>query len=75
MIETHSDHIIDRVRILVKKGIMKAEDVSILYFAPGSNAVTIHNITIDGDGNLENAPKGYRDFFIHETDKLLGFDN
>ena len=75
LIETHSDYMIDRIRILVRKGTLDAEDVSILYFEPKRNAVEIQNITVDKDGNLENAPKGYRDFFIKETDRLLGFDN
>ena len=75
LVETHSDYIIDRIRISVKKGIIKAEYVSILYFEPSRNAVKIHNITVDEDGNLENAPEGYRNFFIDETDELLGFDN
>ena len=73
LIETHSDYIIDRVRILVRKRTLKADDVSILYFEPKGNAVTIHNMTLDKDGNLLEAPPGYREFFVKETDRLLGF--
>jgi len=75
MIETHSDHIVDRMRILVRQGKIPAEDVSILYFEPVKNAVQIHNIEVDGDGNLENVPPGYRDFFLRESDRLLGFED
>ena len=75
LVETHSDHIIDRIRISVKKGIITAEDVSILYFEPSRNAVKIHDIAVDEDGNLKNAPEGYRNFFIDETDELLGFND
>ena len=76
LIETHSDYIIDRVRISVRDKILKPKDVSILYFDPGKtgSAVTIHNIKMDKQGNLVNAPPSYRDFFMKETDKLLGFD-
>ena len=74
MVETHSDYIIDRIRILTKQGVLRPEDVSILYFAPDRNAVEIHNISLDADGNLQNVPPGYRDFFIRESDRLLGFD-
>ena len=73
LIETHSDYIIDRVRISVRKGLLKPDDVSILYFEPKGAAVTIHNLTLDEDGNLQDAPAGYRDFFVKETDRLLGF--
>ena len=73
LIETHSDYIVDRVRISVRKRLLRPEDVSILYFEPSSNAVTIHNLTLDEDGNLQGAPAGYRDFFLKETDRVLGF--
>ncbi len=73
LIETHSDYIIDRVRILVRKQAMKADDVSILYFEPKGSSVTIHSMTLDDDGNLLGAPAGYREFFTKETDRLLGF--
>ena len=73
LVETHSDYIIDRVRISVRKGLLKPDDVSVLYFEPEGSAVAIHNMTLDEHGNLLDAPRGYRDFFIKETDKLLGF--
>ena len=73
MIETHSDYIVDRVRISVRKGLLKPDDVSVLYFEPRGSAVAIHNMTLDEHGNLRNAPRGYRDFFAKETDELLGF--
>ena len=76
LIETHSDYIIDRMRIAVREKIVKPEDVSILYFDPKKKggAVNIHNIKVDSEGNLVNVPSGYRDFFMKESDKLLGFE-
>ena len=75
LIETHSDYIIDRVRILVRQGILKESDVSIIFFEPQHNSVGIHNISLDKYGNLQNAPSSYRDFFLRETDRLLGFED
>ena len=73
LIETHSDYIVDRVRIAVRQGKLTPDDVSILYFEPKGNAVSIHNMSVDADGNLLGAPASYREFFLRETDKLLGF--
>ena len=73
LIETHSDYILDRVRISVRRGLLKSDDVSILYFEPNGNAVNIHSMGLDAHGNLEGIPEGYRDFFLKETDQLLGF--
>ena len=68
VIETHSDYIIDRVRMDVRDGTtgLKPEDVSILYFEPGDLAVKIHSIRIDDAGNIKDAPEGYRQFFTDE---------
>ena len=73
VIETHSDFIIDRVRIAVAKGLLPASDVSILYFEPTARkGVRIHQMTLGPAGDLRDAPKGYRDFFLEETDRLFG---
>ena len=75
VVETHSDHVIDRFRICVMKGILDPKDLGIAYFEKdaGGEGSTIHNIRIDGDGNLDGEPKGYRKFFLEETNQLLGF--
>ena len=73
LIETHSDYIIDRLRIEVRTGNLQAEDVSILYFESTENGVNIHSLSLDKYGNLEGAPDSYREFFMKETDRVLGF--
>ena len=73
--ETHSDYIVDRVRILVRKKEFDHNKVSIIFFEPNDDEVTMHNMTLDKFGNLNGAPEGYRDFFLKETDCLLGFDD
>ena len=72
LIETHSDHIVDRIRISVMKKLLDVKDVSLLYFEPTGNSVTIRNLELDEYGNIRNAPAGYRDFFMRETEALLG---
>ena len=75
LIETHSDYIVDRIRILVRRELLRPNDVSIIFFEPKRNAAKMHNITLDKFGNLKNAPPSYRSFFLKETDRLLGFDD
>lgn len=75
IVETHSDYIIDRVRMDVrdKKTSLKPEDVSILFFERTGLDVTIHSLRIDEQGNVLNAPPGYRQFFLDELDRSIGF--
>ena len=72
--ETHSDYIIDRVRMDVRDQTtrLKPEDVSILYFEPRDLDVKIHSIRIDGAGNVLDAPPGYRKFFMEEMRRSIG---
>lgn len=74
VIETHSDYMIDRARIAVRRGQIKADDVSLVYLEPKSRGgVTVHNLRFDKNGNMIGVPGGYRDFFLKEADALLGF--
>lgn len=73
VVETHSDHLIDRVRMDVRDGGsgLGPDDVSILYFERGDLDVNIHSLQIDEDGNIVGAPDGYRSFFMEETARSL----
>ena len=76
LIETHSDYIVDRMRVCVRKGEIDARDVVILYFAPDKKGgVKIHPIELDEGGQIKNPPRGYRDFFSKEISKVLGFSD
>jgi hypothetical protein len=74
VVETHSDHLVDRVRMDIRDGRspLKAKDVVILYFERLAGRATVHPITIDEKGNLVDVPPGYRRFFLEEERRLLG---
>ncbi len=74
IIETHSDHLVDRFRLCVMNKILQPEDLMILYFErhESGNETTIHNISVDSEGNILNPPVKYREFFLTETKNLLG---
>lgn len=75
VIETHSDYMIDRARIAIRRKEIKPANVSLVYLEPKSRGgVTIHNICFDESGNMTGVPRGYREFFLKESDALLGFE-
>ena len=77
IIETHSDYMINRASIEIRKGRIKPEDVSLIYLEPKAKggAVEAHNIRFDEEGNVEGTPKGYREFFLKETDRFMGLED
>ena len=73
IVETHSDHLLDRVRMEVRDGTkLRPDDVSILFFERGDLDVRIHSLRIDEAGNILGAPPSYRSFFMQETERSLG---
>jgi len=72
VIETHSDYLVDRIRTDVRDGKIASNDVVILYFERKNGEATIHPLELDDFGNILNAPREYRQFFLDEERKLLG---
>ena len=74
VVETHSDHLLDRVRMDIRdeRTPLKPEDVSILFFERGALDVHIHSLRLDRMGNVLDAPDSYRRFFMEETTRSLG---
>ena len=75
IVETHSDYMIDRARIEIRKRTIRPEDVSLIYLEPKRNIVKVHNISFDEMGNMIGVPNHYREFFMKETDRLMGFED
>ena len=74
VVETHSDHLLDRVRMDIRdrKTTRQPDDVSILFFERNRLDVRIHSLRIDAEGNVLDAPDSYRQFFMDETRRSLG---
>lgn len=71
VVETHSDYLVDRLRLEIKRKHLKASDVKIFFLEKKGNQTKLHSLDIDAEGNVLNAPEGYRDFFLLEQMALL----
>jgi hypothetical protein len=75
LIETHSDFIIDRFRMNFRneKGKKKLES-QIVYFESTGEGNVLKMIDIDVAGDIsKDQPKGYREFFLKEGLRALGY--
>lgn len=72
VIETHSDYLVDRIRMEVRRKTLTPDEVALLYFERRKNGATIHHLELDRDGSITNPPPGYRQFFLNEERELLG---
>lgn len=62
IVETHSDHFLDGIRIATKNKLISNSDVSLKYFEKSKDGATeIQEITLLEDGSIEEWPEGYFD--------------
>ncbi len=74
IIETHSDHFLNGLRVATKKEIIKPEQSQIYYFRKEKNSLeTISdNLRIDKDGRINQEwPQGFFDEWDNRLDELL----
>ena len=81
-VESHSDHVLNALRVATKENRLSPEDTSILFFAtnPANNANDITSILIDENGKLHKKsnegtsakiPKGFFDEWTNSMAKLF----
>ena len=73
IIETHSDHVVNGMRISMKKNVLKPSDGIILHFAydNGTVAPVITEITSDKEGNLSEYPEDFMDEWTAQMMQLV----
>ena len=74
--ETHSDHILNGIRVAVKKRIAIPDDIVIHYLYRNSNddgtkSVVTTQIDLDKNGKLTNWPPGFFNKYGKSLDELL----
>ena len=83
-VETHSDHVINGIRVAVKDKVVKPEDVNIAFFERGEHVISEdthvpkteiysseRDIKIDGKGSLSEYPDGFLDEWGNQLMELL----
>jgi predicted ATPase len=75
IVETHSDHVLNGVRLAVKKGALSPSDLQIHYFNPRNTQPRWVTPMISADGALDSWPKGFFDQLEKDLDQLTNFQN
>jgi predicted ATPase len=74
IVETHSDHFLNGIRVATKKGLLTPEQSKVYYFRKEKDELEtkIDEINIDKEGGKDSYPKGFFDQFDDDLDELLG---
>jgi predicted ATPase len=72
VIETHSEYLINRLRLLVAKGVLKEDDVKIYYCSnvSGSGQKGVTEVRVRRDGVLEGMPGDFFTTYATDTYRL-----
>lgn len=72
VIETHSEYLINRLRLLVAQEKIKTEYIAVYFFDNNdqTSGPSIHKITLNKNGSLENAPQSFFDTYTNDTFNL-----
>ncbi len=71
IVETHSDHFMDGVRIAVRDGLISPDKTAIHYFERPEGETVVTSPQIDEDGRLSTWPAGFFDQHEENLEKLL----
>src|SRR5262249_43391637 len=73
--ETHSDHVLNGVRLAVKAGDIPPESVALRYFDRSNPEMElssrVQSMHVDGNGRIDNWPPGFFDEWDKSLEELL----
>jgi predicted ATPase len=76
IVESHSDHVLNGIRLAVHDGIIPPEEVALLYFRWDAQnnplSTTAARVLLDRNGRIEAWPEGFFDEFDRSLEALLG---
>lgn len=72
LVETHSDHVLNGVRIAAKRGVISRDDIRLHFFVRGKvGESAVESPVIEADGRLSRWPDGFFDQWDRDLDELL----
>jgi predicted ATPase len=71
LVETHSDHVINGIRLAVKGKTIQPQDVSVHFFNHSQSTSNPSSPVIDADGRFDCWPEGFFDQFDLALSELL----
>lgn len=77
LVETHSDHVLNGIRVMAKQGRIAPDNVALHFFqAPHNDSIEVQPVEVvtpqlDADGRIDNWPANFFDEWENALDQLL----
>ena len=73
-VETHSDHLLNGVRLAVRDGLLNPEDAALHFFGAGGDVGQVTTVAVDRTGAISDWPEGFFDQAEHDLADLSGWE-
>jgi predicted ATPase len=67
IIETHSEYLLNRIRLAIVKEEIAPSDISVYFFENSQEGTITHEIEFTKDGQIKNAPQGFFDTYMMDV--------
>lgn len=71
IIETHSEYLLNRIRLAIVKGELKEEDVKVYYLENNTTDVEIHQLELTKTGKINNAPANFFETYMVDSMEIM----
>lgn len=72
-VETHSDHLLNGIRLAVRDGLVKPDDVALHFFGQGGKVGQVTTLALDRNGAVSDWPQGFFDQAENDLAILSGW--
>ena len=72
-LESHSDHLLNGVRLAVRDGLLRPEDAVIHFFGASTQVSMVTTVSLDSDGSISDWPDGFFDQTESDLAALSGW--
>lgn len=72
-VETHSDHLLNGIRLAVRDSLVKPDDVALHFFGQGGKAGQVTTLALDRNGAVSDWPEGFFDQAENDLAILSGW--
>ena len=73
LVESHSDHLLNGVRLAVRDGLLPPNDVAIHFFGRGGQGAPVISVAVDRNGGVSDWPEGFFDQTERDLATLSGW--
>ena len=71
VVETHSEYLLNKLRLAIVKGELKQEDISVYYLENNGVDTSVHKIQFEKNGQINGAPSSFFETYMADSMEIV----